>query len=106
MSIPAIVATAGRRASEYTEAKKRYPVGWKGKVRLLMDSFDDSVAAATTIGGFQFKIEDGNVIITDVYDFNRFKGKQNSAYAQVRSSVETAKGGVAYDIKANLGKLV
>ena len=105
MSIPAIVATAGRKASEYADAKKRYPSGWKGKAQLLMDSFDDSVAAATTIGGFQFKIENGNVIITDIYDFSRFKSKQDSAYSQVRSSVETAKGEVAYDIKANLGKV-
>jgi len=105
MSIPAIVATAGRKSSEYADARKRYPSGWKGIAQLLMDSFDDSVAAATTIGGFQFKIENGNVIITDIYDFSRFKSKQNSAYAEVRSSVETSKGEIAYNIKANLGKL-
>ena len=105
MSIPAIVATAGRKSSEYADARKRYPSGWKGIAQLLMDSFDDSVAAATTIGGFQFKIENGNAIITDIYNFSRFKSKQNSAYAEVRSSVETSKGEVVYDIKANLGKL-
>ena len=105
MSIPAIVATAGRKSSEYADARKRYPSGWKGMAQLLMDSFDDSVAAATTIGGFQFKIENGNAIITDIYNFSRFKSKQNSAYAEVRSSVETSKGEVVYDIKANLGKL-
>ena len=107
LSIPAIVASKGaKNQEEYAEAKKRYPKGWKGKARLLLDSTDDAIAAATTIGQFSFKIENGELVLFDTYDFSKYGGAKNSAYAEVRKSVETAKDGVAYQIKANLGKFV
>jgi len=105
LSIPAIVASKGaKNKEEYAEAKKRYPKGWKGKARLLLDSTDDAIAAATTIGQFSFKIENGELVLLDTYDFSKYGGAKNSAYAEVRKSVETKKDGVAYQIKANLGK--
>ena len=71
-----------------------------------MDSTDDAVAAATTIGAFKFIIENGEIILTDVYDFSKYAGKKKSAYSEIRKSVETAKGDVVYNIRANLGKIV
>tara|TARA_R100001530_G_scaffold3820_2_gene5494 strand:+ start:21230 stop:25033 length:3804 start_codon:yes stop_codon:yes gene_type:complete len=105
MSVPALVFAKGRTKEEYKEAKERYPTGWLGKAKLLLDSSDDVVAAATTIGGFQFKIIDGDVVITDIYDFSKYGGAKDSAYAEVRKGVHTKKGNVVYNIKANLGKL-
>ena len=107
LSIPAIVAASGgKNKDEYAEANARYPKGWKRKARLLMDSTDDAVAAATTIGAFKFIIENGEIILTDVYDFSKYAGKKKSAYSEIRKSVETAKGDVVYNIRANLGKIV
>ena len=105
LSVPAIVASKGaKNKEEYLEAKKRYPKGWKGKARLLLDSTDDVIAAATTIGQFSFKIENGELVLLDTYNFSKYGGAKNSAYAEVRKSVESNKTGVAYQIKANLGK--
>jgi len=105
MSVPAIVAAKGRSKEEYKEAKDRYPQGWLGKARLLLDSSDDVVSAATTIGGFNFKIINGDVVITDIYDFSKYGGKEDSAYAEVRKDVHTKKGNIVYQVRANLGKL-
>ena len=105
MSVPAMVSAKGRSKEEYKEAKDRYPKGWLGKARLLLDSSDDVVAAATTIGGFNFKIINGDVVITDIYDFSKYGGAKDSAYAEVRKDVHTKKGNVVYQIRANLGKL-
>ena len=107
LSIPAIVAASGgKNKDEYAEANARYPKGMKGKARLLMDRTDDAVEAEPTIGAFKFIIENGEIILTDVYDFSKYAGKKKSAYSEIRKSVETAKGDVVYNIRANLGKIV
>ena len=54
---------------------------------------DPRYNAATTLGRFSYKVEGGNLIVTDNYDFNKI-GDHPSAWGQLRCVIGDATGSV------------
>lgn len=85
MSIKDFVSSSDAR-------REQYGTGLPSYIRIMLDSYDPSLAAATLVGGFNFTETENGYKITEPYDFGKITDRKSNdpdPYRSIREWVGT-----------------